>query len=125
MKHDHINRDHGLHMISCMPFIRKLFRLLNNRDYKDVVTWAPDGNGLSILKRTQFTARVLHNHFKRIKLESFTKQLLNYGFERAAPLRGKTMVYVHRWFMRDQPDQLWRIRFRQPSIETTEIGDDQ
>ena len=63
-----------------MPFIRKLYEVLNNPDYEDAVTWAPDGNGLSILKPTQFTATVLHNHFTRIKLESFTKQLLNYGF---------------------------------------------
>ena len=55
----------------CMPFIRKVFGVLNDSEFQNEVTWAPHGNGLSILNPTQFTTTVLENHFEGIKFESF------------------------------------------------------
>lgn len=91
-------------------FILNVYRVLNMPEYEQIISWNEQGDGLSVLKPKEFIDEVLSHEFRGIKFTSFQRQLLNYGFEREAPLRKAPINYFHRWFLRERENKLWRVR---------------
>ena len=68
-----------------MPFPKRLHQMLcdvHEQGKQDIVSWLPDGNLFAIHKPKEFVDEIVPIYFNMSKFRSFTKQLLNYGFER-------------------------------------------
>jgi hypothetical protein len=65
-----------------LPFIAKLFRILNDSKNEDIIAWVRGGTCLLIKKERVFTEQILMHDFKCLMYSSFRRQLNNYGFTR-------------------------------------------
>ncbi|CAI1739266.1 hypothetical protein SEUBUCD646_0O03740 [Saccharomyces eubayanus] len=63
-------------------FVRKLFRILENNEYPDIVTWTENGKSFVVLDTGKFTTHILPNHFKHSNFASFVRQLNKYDFHK-------------------------------------------
>ena len=68
-----------------MPFPQRLYQMLHDVEKygkEDIVSFLPDGNLFTVFKPEEFVNEIIPIYFNMSKFRSFTKQLLNYGFER-------------------------------------------
>ena len=68
-----------------MPFPQRLYQMLHDVEKygkEDIVSFLPDGNLFTVFKQEEFVNEIIPIYFNMSKFRSFTKQLLNYGFER-------------------------------------------
>ena len=88
-----------------LTFPEKLMELLNNEDYRESMSWLPNGNAFA-LQPTIFTKEILPKHFEGTKFESFTRKLNRWGFKRIAgeDTPEETFAYSHHLFKRDFPE---------------------
>jgi HSF-type DNA-binding len=63
-------------------FPHKLYHILQNRDFKDIIAWMPHGRSWKLLDRKEFTKRVLPLYFRHQKHASFKRQLSGWEFRR-------------------------------------------
>jgi hypothetical protein len=122
-----------------LTFPEKLMELLNNEDYRESMSWLPNGNAFA-LQPTMFTKEILPKHFEGTKFESFTRKLNRWGFKRIAgeDTPEETFAYSHHLFKRDFPElcrgmsggkkmeqdftHLIRYRERERMINTTAVA---
>lgn len=98
-------------VLRALPFILKLYKLLNDPEFRHVVTWGPRDQGLIILNKRNLERQVLRQTFRTRKYESFLRQLNAYGFQRTT-IAGRPNIkfYDHPLFLRDGHDMLHKIR---------------
>ena len=79
-------------------FPLKLFDILENSQYHDIIQWLPQGSGFFFVDKKRFEIEVLPLFFKkRTKFTSFTRRLIRWGFTRVA--RGNLLgSYFHSLF---------------------------
>lgn len=63
-------------------FVKKLFQMLQEVNYKDVVTWTTNGDSFVVLNTNEFTKEILPRHFKHSNFASFVRQLNKYDFHK-------------------------------------------
>lgn len=63
-------------------FVKKLFQMLQDVDYKDVVRWTHTGDSFVVVNTNEFTKDVLPRHFKHSNFASFVRQLNKYDFHK-------------------------------------------
>ena len=63
-------------------FPHKLYHILQNPDFKDIITWMPNGRSWKMIDRKEFTKRVLPLFFRHQKFSSFKRQLSGWEFLR-------------------------------------------
>jgi hypothetical protein len=63
-------------------FPHKLYHILQNPEFKDVITWMPSGRSWKMIDRKEFTKRVLPLFFRHQKFSSFKRQLSGWEFLR-------------------------------------------
>ena len=91
-------------------FPQRVYEMLEDIDKREthltnIISWLPCGLNFVIPKPDAFVSEVLPLYFRdQTKLESFRRQLNNYGFRRP-PLskRSDGCIYYHENFQRDQP----------------------
>lgn len=63
-------------------FVKKLFQMLQEDTYKDVVRWTSNGDSFVVINTTEFTKEILPRHFKHSNFASFVRQLNKYDFHK-------------------------------------------
>lgn len=63
-------------------FVKKLFQMLQEDTYKDVVKWTSSGDSFVVINTTEFTKEILPRHFKHSNFASFVRQLNKYDFHK-------------------------------------------
>ena len=64
-------------------FLSKLYDILNDTEYKDIISWNIEGNGLIIKETTKLCKIVLPKFYKHNNYSSFVRQLNMYGFHKS------------------------------------------
>ncbi|GAB5588415.1 Flocculation suppression protein [Umbelopsis nana] len=63
-------------------FVNKLYRMLEDHEMQDLISWSPSGDLFSVANPTQFSKLVLPQYFKHNNWQSFVRQLNMYGFHK-------------------------------------------
>lgn len=87
-------------------FLNKLFALVNDPSWCDLIRWENDGENFVITDPTEFSRRILPAYFKHKNFSSFVRQLNHYGFSK---LSADEWIFGHRNFKFGQQDQLTGI----------------
>lgn len=104
-------------------FVRKLYQMLLEERYTDVVRWTSAGHSFVVLNTNDFTKNILPIHFKHSNFASFVRQLNKYDFHKVKiPTEEKqgyqygddAWEFEHRDFKRDDTEALENIRRKPP-----------
>ncbi|CAJ0746540.1 14383_t:CDS:2 [Entrophospora sp. SA101] len=63
-------------------FVKKLYKMLEDDTYNDIVCWGVDGNSFVVKEIDAFTKTILPRHFKHTNFASFVRQLNKYDFHK-------------------------------------------
>lgn len=63
-------------------FPHKLYHILQSPEFKDIITWMPNGKSWRMIDRKEFSLRVLPLFFRHQKYSSFKRQLSGWEFVR-------------------------------------------
>ncbi|WPK25906.1 hypothetical protein PUMCH_003242 [Australozyma saopauloensis] len=105
-------------------FVRKLYQMLLEEKYLDIVRWTPAGLSFVVLNTNEFTKNILPIHFKHSNFASFVRQLNKYDFHKVKIPTEEKQTYQygddawefqHPDFKRDDLDALENIRRKPPS----------
>ncbi|EQC38738.1 hypothetical protein SDRG_03702 [Saprolegnia diclina VS20] len=100
-------------------YMEKLHCLLDDCP-ADIALWNADGTAFTVLDAPAFERRVLPLYFKRIKFDSFARQLNSYGFKRGKKRHGHIYEFQHPQFRRGERDQLPTMKSRMGAPDTQE-----
>lgn len=104
-------------------FVKKLFQMLLQDKYLDVVRWTALGNSFVVLDTNEFTKEVLPKHFKHSNFASFVRQLNKYDFHKVKISSEEKQSYEygedawefqHPDFRRNDREALENIRRKAP-----------
>jgi hypothetical protein len=102
----------------CIPcFIRKTYKILEDEQYTDIISWNEEGNAIIIKNPTEFAQSVLPTYFKHNNLNSFIRQLNMYDFHKKKTPEGEH-VYYHDLFERGKKHLLKNIRRKNAESST-------
>ncbi len=107
-------------------FPQKLFGIISNPQFSDIITWLPGGDAWIILDKHRFTSQVLPAFFKQSQFASFLRKLSRWQFQRVK--RGSfTGAYHHKYFQRDRRDLCLLMSCSNndsPSIDVATVSQD-
>ncbi|KAI2282340.1 kinase-regulated stress-responsive transcription factor skn7, partial [Ophidiomyces ophidiicola] len=63
-------------------FVRKLYKMLEDPSYAQIVRWGDDRDSFVVLECEKFTKSILPKHFKHSNFASFVRQLNKYDFHK-------------------------------------------
>ncbi|GMM28166.1 kinase-regulated stress-responsive transcription factor [Martiniozyma asiatica (nom. inval.)] len=107
-------------------FANKLFLLLQDPTFFDVVCWSVNGDSFIIKDMPQFSATVLPKYFKHSNFSSFVRQLNKYDFHKVKQNDKKSSAweFQHPFFNRNHPESLENIKRKIPvKRETVNVED--
>lgn len=106
-------------------FVRKLYAMLEEPEYQQVVRWTPKGDSFVVVDASEFTKLVLPKHFKHSNFASFVRQLNKYDFHKVrtavqdSPQYGENAwEFKHPDFQLNKQDQLENIKRKAPAKRT-------
>ena len=90
-------------------FLLKLYQILENEDYKDIIEWGDDGKYFVVKNLHYFTENILPKYFKHNNYSSFIRQLNMYDFHKR---KGNTNenIFEHVNFIKGRKDLLKLIK---------------
>eukprot|EP00555_Chaetoceros_dichaeta_P004808 CAMPEP_0198255386 /NCGR_PEP_ID=MMETSP1447-20131203/5520_1 /TAXON_ID=420782 /ORGANISM="Chaetoceros dichaeta, Strain CCMP1751" /LENGTH=147 /DNA_ID=CAMNT_0043941745 /DNA_START=91 /DNA_END=531 /DNA_ORIENTATION=+ len=117
------NRRRGPNPSSTFP--AKLFKILSNQEFTDIITWMPHGRSWRVLQPKVFTEVVSTKYFShQSKYASFMRQVNGWGFKRIT--RGPDRnSYYHELFVRDNPELACTMSRRGSSSSKNSGGKDE
>ncbi|BGP23054.1 kinase-regulated stress-responsive transcription factor skn7 [Rhodotorula toruloides] len=105
-------------------FVKKLYKMLEDGEYSDVVSWGHDGSTFVVKDMNQFTTAILPAHFKHSNFASFVRQLNKYDFHKVknnddgpSPYGENTWEFRHPNFRADMKDNLENIKRKAPAAK--------
>ncbi|KAG8529315.1 uncharacterized protein KY384_005951 [Bacidia gigantensis] len=109
---------------SSSDFVRKLYKMLEDPSYSQVVRWGDDGGSFVVLENEKFTKSILPKHFKHSNFASFVRQLNKYDFHKVrhnneeggtSPYGAGAWEFKHPEFKANSKDSLDNIRRKAPA----------
>ncbi|KAI9820861.1 MAG: kinase-regulated stress-responsive transcription factor skn7 [Thelocarpon impressellum] len=109
---------------SSSDFVRKLYKMLEDPSYDQVVRWGNDGESFVVLENEKFTKAILPKHFKHSNFASFVRQLNKYDFHKVrhnneesgqSPYGAGAWEFKHPEFKMNSRDSLDNIRRKAPA----------
>ncbi|KAI9801631.1 MAG: kinase-regulated stress-responsive transcription factor skn7 [Piccolia ochrophora] len=109
---------------SSSDFVRKLYKMLEDPSYDQVVRWGNDGDSFVVLENEKFTKSILPKHFKHSNFASFVRQLNKYDFHKVrhsnedngqSPYGAGAWEFKHPEFKMNSKDSLDNIRRKAPA----------
>ena len=76
-------------------FLSKLYDILNNTTYKEIIYWNKEGKGIIIAKINEFSTMILPKYFRSSTYSSFVRQLNLYGYHKIQGLIEEGEGYEH------------------------------
>lgn len=90
-------------------FPAKLFRMLEDPDCQEYISWQPHGRSWKIHNQHEFEEKVIPLFFRHAKLSSFMRQVNGWGFLRT-PTGPDQNAYHHEMFRRGFPQLCAKMR---------------
>ncbi|KAL9100031.1 MAG: hypothetical protein Q9163_004548 [Psora crenata] len=109
---------------SSSDFVRKLYKMLEDPSYSQVVRWGDDGGSFVVLENERFTKSILPKHFKHSNFASFVRQLNKYDFHKVrhnneesgqSQYGAGAWEFKHPEFKANNKDSLDNIRRKAPA----------
>lgn len=88
------------------PFLKKLFSLVNDSSWGELIRWDENGQNFIILDPAEFSRKILPAYFKHKNFSSFVRQLNQYGFSKLSP---DEWIFGHKNFRFGEKEQLTGI----------------
>nr|CAI5861268.1 unnamed protein product [Callosobruchus analis] len=98
-------------------FLKKLWKMVNDKDNQDIISWNSTGDGFVIHDPMQFIMKLLPHYFKHNNLASFVRQLNFYDFHKIASTEKDEMQFAHHYFLKDLPETLVFITRKVPNLK--------
>lgn len=95
-------------------FLMKIYEILNNSNYQEVIKWISQGKSFEIVNLPKFLNEVLPNYFKHKNFSSFIRQLNMYDFHKQP---GESYIFNHPLFNKDNPELMGQIKRKNPTIK--------
>ncbi|KAM0276404.1 hypothetical protein ACHAQH_006806 [Verticillium albo-atrum] len=113
-------------------FVRKLYKMLEDPAYANIVRWGNEGDTFVILETDKFTNDILPKHFKHSNFSSFVRQLNKYDFHKLrrndenneSPYGKQAWEFKHAAFRADRKDNLDNIRRKAPAQRKAQPTED-
>ncbi|KKK27259.1 stress response regulator/HFS transcription factor [Aspergillus rambellii] len=115
-------------------FVRKLYKMLEDPSYAEIVRWGDEGDSFVVLECEKFTKTILPKHFKHSNFASFVRQLNKYDFHKVrqnneengqSPYGQNAWEFKHPEFRANSKDSLDNIRRKAPAPrKQTQTHDD-
>ncbi|KAE8449993.1 hypothetical protein EG329_007132 [Mollisiaceae sp. DMI_Dod_QoI] len=105
-------------------FVRKLYKMLEDPAYENIVRWGEGGESFVVLENEKFTKLILPKHFKHSNFASFVRQLNKYDFHKVrqnnedntpSPYGPNAWEFKHPEFQANKKDSLDNIRRKAPA----------
>ncbi|KAA8649790.1 hypothetical protein EYZ11_005374 [Aspergillus tanneri] len=105
-------------------FVRKLYKMLEDPSYSEIVRWGDEGDSFVVLECEKFTKTILPKHFKHSNFASFVRQLNKYDFHKVrqnneengqSPYGQNAWEFKHPEFRANSKDSLDNIRRKAPA----------
>ncbi|OJJ49186.1 hypothetical protein ASPZODRAFT_59915 [Penicilliopsis zonata CBS 506.65] len=105
-------------------FVRKLYKMLEDPSYAEIVRWGDEGDSFVVLECEKFTKTILPKHFKHSNFASFVRQLNKYDFHKVrqnneengnSPYGQNAWEFKHPEFRANSKDSLDNIRRKAPA----------
>ncbi|KAI0475458.1 HSF-type DNA-binding-domain-containing protein [Xylariaceae sp. FL0804] len=114
-------------------FVRKLYKMLEDPAYSEVVRWGDQGDSFVVLENEKFTKTILPKHFKHSNFASFVRQLNKYDFHKVrhneengqSPYGAGAWEFKHPEFRADRKDNLDNIKRKAPAPRKAQAAEDQ
>ena len=90
-------------------FLLKLYQILENESYKNIIHWTEDGKYFIISNLHDFTEQILPHYYKHNNYSSFIRQLNLYDFHKKKSGQNEH-VFHHENFIRNRKDLLKLIK---------------
>ena len=90
-------------------FLLKLYQILENESYKDIIHWTEDGKYFIISNLHDFTENILPKYYKHNNYSSFIRQLNMYDFHKKKSGQNEH-IFHHQNFLRNRKDLLKLIK---------------
>jgi len=84
-----------------LTFPQKLFEIISNPKFSDIITWLPCGEAWIILDKDRFISQVLPSFFKQSQFASFLRKVARWQFKRVKT-GSYAGAYHHKFFQRDR-----------------------
>lgn len=115
-------------MPSTSEFVKKLFKMLEDTSYSDVVSWGPRGDCFVVKDMNEFTKTILPRTFKHSNFASFVRQLNKYDFHKVKntddnPFGEHSWTFRHPEFRADGKDSLEHIKRKVPAVRKNRRDD--
>nr|XP_029720461.1 heat shock factor protein-like isoform X5 [Aedes albopictus]XP_029720475.1 heat shock factor protein-like isoform X5 [Aedes albopictus] len=98
-------------------FLAKLWRLVEDPETNDLISWSSDGRSFIIQNQAQFAKELLPLNYKHNNMASFIRQLNMYGFHKITSIDNgglrfdkDEMEFTHPCFQKDHPYLLEHIK---------------
>ncbi|PGH26579.1 hypothetical protein AJ80_01708 [Polytolypa hystricis UAMH7299] len=105
-------------------FVRKLYKMLEDPSYAQIVRWGDDNDSFVVLECEKFTKAILPKHFKHSNFASFVRQLNKYDFHKVrqnneesgqSPYGPNAWEFKHPEFKANNKDSLDNIKRKAPA----------
>ncbi|KAJ3799624.1 HSF-type DNA-binding-domain-containing protein [Lentinula aff. detonsa] len=107
-------------MPSTSDFVKKLYKMLEDQSFQDVVSWGPHGDCFVVKDMNEFTKSILPRMFKHSNFASFVRQLNKYDFHKVKNTDDNAFgehswTFRHPNFHADRRDALENIKRKVPA----------
>ncbi|KAJ3716686.1 hypothetical protein C8R42DRAFT_203155 [Lentinula raphanica] len=107
-------------MPSTSDFVKKLYKMLEDQSFQDVVSWGPHGDCFVVKDMNEFTKSILPRMFKHSNFASFVRQLNKYDFHKVKNTDDNAFgehswTFRHPDFHADRRDALENIKRKVPA----------
>ncbi|KAH7889123.1 winged helix DNA-binding domain-containing protein [Phlebopus sp. FC_14] len=123
------SKDGDDNMPATSDFVKKLYKMLEDQSFAQVVSWGPHGDCFVVKDMNEFTKSILPRMFKHSNFASFVRQLNKYDFHKASSSLHSLLVKntddaqfgEHSWTFRhpdfhaDRRDALENIKRKVPA----------
>ncbi|KAJ3865493.1 HSF-type DNA-binding-domain-containing protein [Lentinula novae-zelandiae] len=111
-------------MPSTSDFVKKLYKMLEDQSFQDVVSWGPHGDCFVVKDMNEFTKSILPRMFKHSNFASFVRQLNKYDFHKVKNTDDNAFgehswTFRHPDFHADRRDALENIKRKVPASRKT------